>query len=135
LKTGGILVERDDAATVIGLGLNLWWADPPPGAGSLYETDCGPDRHLEVGALWGAELMDLIASEGWPIEEYRESCDTLGRQIEWTPDGRGRAIGIADDGALVVDMDGKEERLVSGAVRHVRSWRGSHTEETPGVVS
>lgn len=133
LKTGGILVERDDAATVIGLGLNLWWADPPPGAGALYQTDCGPDRHLEVGALWGAELMDLIATEGWPIDEYRDSCETLGREIEWAPDGRGRAIGIADDGALIVEVDGSEDRLVSGAVRHVRTREESHTEGSLGV--
>ena len=65
--------------------------------------------------------MDLLASEVWPIDEYRASCDTLGRQIEWEPDGRGRVVAVAEDGALVVDVDGVEERLVSGAVRHVRT--------------
>ncbi|HEX6287126.1 MAG TPA: hypothetical protein VFZ80_06545, partial [Acidimicrobiia bacterium] len=29
LKAGGILVERDRATTVIGLGMNLWWPSPP----------------------------------------------------------------------------------------------------------
>ena len=121
LKTGGILVERDEAKTVVGLGLNLWWPDAPGGAGALYENDPGPERHVELGALWGAELMDLLASPAWPIDEFRASCDTLGRQIEWEPDGRGRVVAVAEDGALVVDVDGVEERLVSGAVRHVRT--------------
>ena len=120
LKAGGILVERDQKTTVIGLGVNLWWPTPPEGAGALYASDSGPDRHVEIGALWGAELMDLVASEGWPRDEYRASCDTIGREIEWSPDGRGQVLGIGEDGALLVDVDGSEERLVSGAVRHVR---------------
>ncbi|HEX6220664.1 MAG TPA: biotin--[acetyl-CoA-carboxylase] ligase [Acidimicrobiia bacterium] len=120
LKVGGILVERDESTTVVGLGLNLWWPEPPEGTGALYESDPGPDRHAEIGALWGAELMDLVESDGWPLDEYRQSCVTLGREIVWEPDGRGRAIDVARDGALVVDVGGSEARLVSGAVRHVR---------------
>jgi biotin-(acetyl-CoA carboxylase) ligase len=120
LKAGGILVERDEVTTVIGLGLNLWWADAPEGVGALYESDPGPQRHCEIGALWGAELMDMVESDGWPIDEYRAGCDTLGREIQWEPKGIGRAVEIADDGALIVVVDGKEERLVSGAVRHLR---------------
>jgi len=120
LKTGGILVERDESRTVVGLGLNLWWLDPPHGAGALYETDPGPERHVEIGALWGAELMDLVGSIGWPIDEYRAGCSTLGRDIQWEPNGRGSAVDVAEDGALLVDVEGKEERLVSGSVSHVR---------------
>jgi len=123
LKTGGILVERDHATTVVGLGLNLWWPDPSQGAGALFDTDPGPGRHVEIGALWGAELMDLIASRGWPIDEYRASCGTLDREIEWEPAGKGRALDVVDDGALLVDIGGSEERLVSGSVRHVRNLR------------
>jgi len=32
LKVGGILVEVHDDAVVTGLGMNLWWPDPPEGA-------------------------------------------------------------------------------------------------------
>jgi hypothetical protein len=49
----------------------------------------------------------------------------LGREIQWQPEGEGRAVEIADDGALIVVVDGREERLVSGAVRHVRATGGS----------
>ena len=59
-KTGGILVERSDSVVTIGLGVNLWWPDRPEGFGSMYESDPGEEHHLEVGSLWGAEMMRLI---------------------------------------------------------------------------
>jgi BirA family transcriptional regulator, biotin operon repressor / biotin---[acetyl-CoA-carboxylase] ligase len=120
-KVGGILVERGSGVTVVGMGLNLWWAVPPPhGASSVFDSDPGEEAHLEIGALWGAELMGLIESSGWPIEEYRDACVTLGSNITWEPDGAGQARDVTDDGALVVVTDSGEERLYSGAVRHVR---------------
>ena len=120
LKVGGILVERSDEIVVVGLGLNLWWPDPPDGAGAIYESDPGTARHAEIGALWGAELMDLVDSEGWPRDEYTRSCSTTGAEITWEPDGRGRAIGVAADGSLVVHTADGEVSIYSGAVAHVR---------------
>lgn len=119
-KLGGILVERDDELMVIGLGLDLWWEDPPEGMAGVYEDDPGPERHKEVGALWGAELMELIGSEGWPVVAYRESCVTLGQRITWEPDGQGEAVDVASDGALVVQTALGRETLHSGAIRHLR---------------
>lgn len=120
LKVGGILVERSGGLTVVGLGLNLWWASPPEAAGALFSEDPGERAHTEIGALWAAEMMELVESAGWPIEVYREMCDTLGLEITWEPDGRGRAVDIADDGALVVERTSGLESLHSGAIRHLR---------------
>lgn len=120
-KVGGILVERSDDVVVIGLGLNLWWPTPTDGGGSLFDDDPGPSRHLQSGGLWGAELVDLLESPGWPMEEYRDSCLTLGQQIVWEPDGRGRAIDVTDSGALIVETDSGTETLYSGAIRHLRA--------------
>jgi len=120
-KTGGILVERNGDRVVVGLGLNLWWSDPLEGAGALYADDPGPDAHVEVASLWGAELIDLVGSPGWPHDEYRGVCDTLGRSITWEPDGAGLAEDVASDGSLVVRKgDGRLEEIRSGSVRHVR---------------
>jgi BirA family transcriptional regulator, biotin operon repressor / biotin---[acetyl-CoA-carboxylase] ligase len=119
-KVGGILVERSEDTTVIGLGLNLWWADPPEGMGGLLTDDPGEERFGEVGALWGAELMELLDETGWPIDAYREASFTLGRQITWDPDGEGHAIDISSDGALVVETRSGIEKIYAGAVRHVR---------------
>jgi BirA family biotin operon repressor/biotin-[acetyl-CoA-carboxylase] ligase len=120
-KVGGILVERSEGTTVIGVGMNLWWPDPPEGMGALFADDPGEDTYAELGALWGAELMELLDGHGWPIDAYRDQCITLGREIMWEPDGEGRAVDIAADGALVVKTRSGEESIYSGAVRHVRS--------------
>lgn len=119
-KVGGILVERSDGVTVVGLGLNLWWPDAPEDAAAIFEDDPGGEAHAEIGALWGAELMEVLDSEGWPRSAYRDSCETIGRQITWEPEGSGRAVDVAEDGALVVETPGGQETLHSGAVRHIR---------------
>jgi BirA family biotin operon repressor/biotin-[acetyl-CoA-carboxylase] ligase len=121
-KVGGILVERSGDVTVVGLGLNLWWPAPPDGVSALFELDPGEDRYAEIGGLWGAELMELIDGSGWPADAYREVCMTIGRDITWEPHGAGKAVDVADDGALVVDSrDGETMALHSGAVLHVRA--------------
>jgi BirA family biotin operon repressor/biotin-[acetyl-CoA-carboxylase] ligase len=119
-KVGGILVERSGDVTTIGLGLNLWWASPPVGSGALHGGDPGPTAHVELGALWGAELMERLGSAGWDRDGYREVCVTLGREISWEPDGSGTATDVTEDGELVVITDHGEEVIRSGAVRHVR---------------
>lgn len=119
-KTGGILVERSDEIVVCGMGLNLYWADAPPGFGALHDDDPGESVFKEVGALWAAEFFALLDDEGWPIEEYRNVCATLGRDITWEPNGSGLAAGIGPGGELLVETSAGIEKLYAGAVRHVR---------------
>lgn len=119
-KVGGILVERSGDLVVVGFGLNLWWSEPSPGAGAIFDDDPGEEAPFRLGALWGAELVELIDGEGWPSDAYREVCVTLGQEITWDPDGSGTAVDIADDGALIVETDAGRESLYSGSVRHVR---------------
>jgi BirA family transcriptional regulator, biotin operon repressor / biotin---[acetyl-CoA-carboxylase] ligase len=119
-KVGGILVERSGDVTVIGLGLNLWWPSAPEGMGALFDEDPGEEAHAEIGGLWGAELMEAIDNTGWPIDDYREMCDTIGRDITWEPDGSGRAVDVGPDGALLVETSQGVESLHSGAVSHIR---------------
>ena len=121
LKVGGILVEGSDDVVVIGLGLNLWWPDPPEGAAGLLDEDPGEGLFGEVGGLWGAELMGLVDGRGWPLDEYRARSVTVGRDITWEPSGSGRAVDVANDGGLVVEADGVTETIYSGAVRHISS--------------
>lgn len=119
-KVGGILVERSDITTVIGMGLNLWWPEAPHGAGALFDADPGEASRNELGALWGAELMELIDGEGWPVDSYREVCVTLGKDITWEPNGRGKAVDITTDGGLVVETPTGQETIYSGEIRHIR---------------
>lgn len=120
LKVGGILVERSEDTTTIGLGLNLWWPDAPEGMGALFSDDPGEGTCAELGALWGAELMELLDAGGWPIDAYRAACTTLGKDITWDPGGAGRAVDIAADGALVVETPTGRESIYSGVVGHIR---------------
>ena len=62
-KVGGILVERSDEVVVVGLGMNLWWREPPDGIGALFGEDPGPDRHAEIGGIWAAEFVRTIDGE------------------------------------------------------------------------
>lgn len=122
VKVGGILVERTEDVVVVGLGVNLWWREPPQGMAALWEDDPGPGRHCGLGALWGAELAALLDDDGWPRQEYIRLCSTLGREITWEPDGSGKAVDVDHSGALIVeDEDDELLTVTSGAVRHVRS--------------
>jgi BirA family transcriptional regulator, biotin operon repressor / biotin---[acetyl-CoA-carboxylase] ligase len=120
-KVGGILVEVSDHVVVAGLGLNLWWPDPPPGMRGLFSDEPDSDPGPGIAGIWGAELLDLIDLPGWPSDEYRRHSLTLGRTISWSPSGRGTAIDIDEDGGLVVDVGGSPETLHAGAVSHIRS--------------
>jgi BirA family biotin operon repressor/biotin-[acetyl-CoA-carboxylase] ligase len=120
LKVGGILVEQGGDVAVVGLGLNLWWADPPAGTSGVFDEDPGTSAHRGIAALWGAELMDLLVGEEWPRDEYLAACATLGRDITWQPRGTGRAVGVGEDGSLIVETAGGIEAIRSGAVHHVR---------------
>lgn len=119
-KVGGILVEVVGDIAVAGLGMNLYWQDPPVGIGAMYDEDPGPNRYVEVGALWAAEFNSLIERNGWPIDEYRELCQTLGREITWDPNGKGLAAGISGNGSLLVETAGGIQELYAGAIRYVR---------------
>lgn len=119
-KVGGILVERSEGLVVVGLGVNLWWPDSPSGMSGLHVDDPGTGEHAEAGALWGAHMVGLVGSAGWPADEYRTLCTTLGREITWEPDGTGRAVDVDEDGGLVVETAGGRRTLHSGGVGHLR---------------
>lgn len=119
-KVGGILAERGGTETVVGLGLNLWWPSSPEGTGAIHTDDPGLDVYAEFGASWGAELLQLIETPGWPVDSYRSVCVTLGQEITWQPDGSGRASDVDDAGGLIVETPDGSRTIHSGEVRHVR---------------
>ncbi|HLU53271.1 MAG TPA: biotin--[acetyl-CoA-carboxylase] ligase [Acidimicrobiia bacterium] len=126
-KVGGILVEAVDGTVVAGMGLNVHWSDPPDGIGALLEHDPGPEEGQRVAERWARTLMALLSSraDDWPRDEYVAACETIGQEIVWEPAGAGRAVGLAADGALVVETaDGTTVELRSGEIRHVRTIRG-----------
>ena len=120
-KVGGILVERSGDVVVTGLGLNLWWPEAPEGVTGLFEERPSDDFYAEIGALWGAELMRLVDRHGWPVDEYRTICSTIGAEITWQPSGSGTAVDVDAEGCLVVETAQGRQVLRSGAVTQIRS--------------
>lgn len=122
LKVGGILIEVDGRTVIIGVGLNLWWAENRPGWGSLFDEDPGEKAVLEVAKAWASPLISILQGDSTevPIETFRKRCVTIGQEIEWSPRGSGTALGIDPSGGLIVRTEGETKVLMSGEVRHIR---------------
>lgn len=121
-KVGGILAELSDGVIVIGLGLNLWWPNPPDGVTAVHADDPGPEAGPRLAEQWVESLLRLIDAgpDEWPIDSYRRLCTTIGREITWEPIGSGRAVDVDPSGALIVETPSGRTRLTSGAVTHIR---------------
>jgi BirA family biotin operon repressor/biotin-[acetyl-CoA-carboxylase] ligase len=122
-KVGGILVEGAGETITVGMGVNLWWQDPPEAMAGLYDEEPGVRVRTEIAEGWAVELLQMLGAgpERWPVGEYREKCQTVGRAISWKPNGSGTALDIERDGGLRVKRnDGAIEVIRSGEVHHVR---------------
>ncbi len=142
-KLAGLLCEASGvgdervAAVVVGIGVNVQPAAYPPDiadrATSLEaELGRGVDRPALVVEIL-ADLADVMrrlwAGEGaWVVGEWRRfgHAGLGGATVRWNDRGvdrRGAARDIDLDGALVVDADGRTERLVAGEVTWERLSR------------
>lgn len=130
-KLAGILIEiigarESDCSTITGIGINYASApqvDQPVAALSDAFAGTLPDRSLLLGDLL-AELLqafDRFEREGFApfLADWAQHDLLAGREIniqagnEWLA---GRAIGVSDEGALRVEVDGREELFSSGEV-------------------
>ena len=121
-KLGGILTEASGGLVVVGCGANLHWPDPPTGRGAIYSSDPGPAAADGIADRWTQELLALLSypPQDWPYDEYRRLCSTIGEEVTWAPDGRGRAVDVSRQGGLVVATSRGYMTLISGEVSEVR---------------
>ena len=121
VKVGGILAEADQVGVVVGLGLNLWWPDPPPGVGAISTSDPGAERPVALAEEWATALLGRMNADEdeWGRDEYLQACVTVGQEISWDG-GTGTAIGVGADGGLVVSTGRGDIVLSSGEVQSVR---------------
>ncbi|MCZ4100434.1 biotin--[acetyl-CoA-carboxylase] ligase [Streptomyces sp. So13.3] len=136
-KTGGILAERAGTdAVIIGIGINVSLRTdelPVPAAGSLALAGAkGTDRDPLLRAVlrsladwygeWRAAGGDPAASR--LQQTYAAGCATLGREVRAElPGGRelvGTAVGVDDDGRLVLATADGEQAVGAGDVVHIR---------------
>lgn len=122
-KVAGILVESDGEVVVAGIGVNLWWPEPLPGAGALFPGDPGPDAGRELGTAWARRFLERLDAGPveWGRDEYLARSATVGAEVTWEPDGAGRAVGIGPLGGLIVETVDGVVVLDSGAVHTVRA--------------
>jgi BirA family biotin operon repressor/biotin-[acetyl-CoA-carboxylase] ligase len=142
-KLGGVLCEAVGAgatldAVIVGIGVNLRPAAYPreiADRATALETELGRavDRAPLVAAVLGAlraVVDDLEASRQEAIcRAWREfgAAGLAGAGVRWRDHDdvcRGRARDIDHDGALLVDRDGRIERLIAGEV----FWEGLSRE-------
>jgi BirA family transcriptional regulator, biotin operon repressor / biotin---[acetyl-CoA-carboxylase] ligase len=133
LKLAGVLAESGaDGALVVGAGVNIGWA--PEGQPATY-LNAAAGRPVERGQLLVESLLALERLYGqWDLvsRRYRESCATVGRQVQVqlaanAPPLVGEAIALDEDGRLVVrDHAGALVTVAAGDVTHVRA------SENPG---
>ena len=124
-KLGGILTEASGGLVVVGWGANLYWPDPPDGRGAVFRTDPGPEAAKTVACRWADELLGMLSNEAddWPYDEYRRRCSTIGQEVTWVPDGKGKAVDVTRKGGLVIATSRGSVTLTSGAVSEVRHYR------------
>jgi BirA family biotin operon repressor/biotin-[acetyl-CoA-carboxylase] ligase len=138
-KLGGILAEAvleggELRAVVVGMGLNVNWPLPLPDDLAETATACNlvVGHDVDREALLDAFLDCLderygdgdLSSPALLAEERARSA-TLGRSVRVDVPGRpaviGRAVEIADDGALLVEVrPGEVARVSVGDVVHLR---------------
>ena len=136
-KLGGILAEAVVEAgvvqaVVVGMGLNVNWPEPLPDDLAATATACNlvVGHEVDRDALLAAFLDCLgarYAALDWPsgLADLRARSATLGRDVRVELPGDrvvvGRAVDLAEDGALLVETRPGEVRRVSvGDVIHLR---------------
>ncbi|HHW83131.1 MAG TPA: biotin--[acetyl-CoA-carboxylase] ligase, partial [Actinomycetales bacterium] len=126
-KLGGILCElHPTRALVAGVGINCQESPdelPVPWAASIASaTGSSPDPAEVLDAL-GTTVPQVLAD--WAShparvrEEYEAASAVVGNEVA-VGDVRGRAVGIADDGALLVETAGGVVPVTVGDVDRAR---------------
>lgn len=131
-KLGGVLIEVSAAAgaadVVAGIGINIRVpdrarADIDQAFVDLHGVGVRVGRNRLAGRVLGEVLLaqERFQSEGFAgfREEWRLLDGLAGREVVLSGalgDLRGRADGVDDDGALLLRVNGRSRRIVSGEV-------------------
>ena len=125
-KIAGVLAHGASDHLVIGVGVNVSQRELPRDlantATSLARAGHDIDR-LALLARLTRELDAVADPANWDaaLAEWRKRSITLDREVEVTDAGgtpfRGKAVSLADDGALVVETSYGQQRVIAGEVR------------------
>lgn len=125
-KLAGILCEAAHPGSAVGIGVNLAQSDTDfkalglPYAGSCFSLTGRIPSADRLSADITMEIINVL-SMPWDdiIDEFSDNCITVGKEVkiitasdEFVAD----AVGIADDGELIIAVGGEEKRVMSGEV-------------------
>jgi len=136
-KLAGILAEVASPApvVVVGVGLNVTLSSEEAGqptATSLFDLGAeAPDRDRLANGLLvelSARIADWRAGEGAAAglaADYHDRSATIGMQVRVVMPGgdelTGTAVGVDDQGRLVIDSEGRTSTVSAGDVVHLRA--------------
>lgn len=128
-KVAGILSVRDGSSAIIGIGVNLAFsADrPDPKAISVAEVGGDPDADALAATIvgnlhgWWTRFVEAAgdARRCGLADAYAGQCATLDRDVVvGTPSGawNGHAVGVDEEGRLVVNAQGEVRAVYAGDV-------------------
>jgi len=128
-KLAGLLAEAEADALVVGAGCNVNWESFPDelvGTATACNLEAGRtvDRDALLDAFLDRFARELSAGDA-VVDHYRSRLATSGRRVRVhhvrDDDVIGIAVGITDDGALVVrDDTGTDHTVVAADVHHLR---------------
>jgi len=134
-KICGILCENAwcqnrSLGMIAGIGVNVFGNAFPPEisaiASSLYpDKQASPFALEHLAAAIREEILSGLNALPSHMEEYRESCITLGKEIYFSENGQSVnafALGIEDDGALRIRLEDGSNRLLAAGEVSIRSF-------------
>jgi BirA family biotin operon repressor/biotin-[acetyl-CoA-carboxylase] ligase len=125
-KLAGILVEMEEPWAVAGIGVNVETERFSPEVADTATSLRLLGHRVSPPELARVLLRELEAVYRGPfrIAYYEARCGTLGRRVHVETAGGTTVAGVArrldPDGALVVETEGGETRVLAGDVFHVR---------------
>ena len=125
-KIAGCLAHGDGTGLVLGIGVNVSQRELPREIADIATTLRRAGHDIDRLALLAriTTELDVIADPAArpdALAEWRKRSITIGREVEVsttpTEQLRGRASGLADDGALLVETPYGQQRVIAGEVR------------------
>jgi BirA family transcriptional regulator, biotin operon repressor / biotin---[acetyl-CoA-carboxylase] ligase len=130
-KLAGILAQANHGlhpGVVIGIGVNLLMPAELPAdvaARGVWLNELGVESSPQVlaRAILNQLALRFVEPVADVVNEVRRRCVTIGRKVRVelsSGDVHGTAVGLADDGALIVETDSGVQSFHAGDVIHLR---------------
>ena len=121
-KVCGILCENipQTSLVAVGIGINLYPAEFPKELREIADsvfTDTSVDKNAFIGTLIRNLMDEALFEEVMP--EYRRRSCVVGKEIHYVECGvlhEAEAVGIDENGGLIIRENGFEKTLVSGEI-------------------